>query len=123
MEVELEIFSRFGGISDKRVKKRLARGRRIRALLTQPRFATLRMVDQVALLAAFANGALDDLPVDLVKRLRAAVARHLDATQPGLVSSVTESGEISVEGYQTLAEEVRRLAASMSADSEGKPDG
>jgi F-type H+-transporting ATPase subunit alpha len=121
--LELEMFTRFGGISDKRLKSRLVRGERIRALLTQPRFAMLRMVDQVALLVALSEGVLDDLPLPIVARLRAEVSRHLDAVQPGIVSSVTESGEISDEDSKALAEEVRRLASRLaSSDSEGGHD-
>jgi len=116
--LELEMFSRFGGISDKRAKERLERGKRVRALLTQPRFATQRMVDQVALLAAFARGILDDVPIKVVTQLRGKLARHLDATQPDLVSCVSESGAISDEGYQKLAEEVRRLAALICGNSD-----
>ena len=113
--LELEMFTRFGGISDKRLKSRLVRGERIRALLTQPRFATLRMVDQVALLVALSEGVLDDLPVPIVAKLRAEVSRHLDATRPGIVSSVTESGEISDDDSRALAEEVRNLASRLGS--------
>jgi len=108
--LELEMFTRFGGISDVRVKSRIERGKRIRALLTQPRFATMRMVDEVALLAALSEGVLDELPVELVAKLRGAIARHLDATQPNLVSSISESGKIDTAGHKALAEEVRKLA-------------
>jgi F-type H+-transporting ATPase subunit alpha len=40
--LELEMFTRFGGMSDTRVKGQLARGEAIRTLLTQPRFTPLR---------------------------------------------------------------------------------
>jgi F-type H+/Na+-transporting ATPase subunit alpha len=56
--LELEMFTRFGGLSDSRVKSQITRGERIRALLNQPRFAALRLVDEVALLAALADGGI-----------------------------------------------------------------
>ncbi|SEI69305.1 F-type H+-transporting ATPase subunit alpha [Azotobacter beijerinckii] len=37
--LELEMFTRFGGLSDSRVRGQIARGERSRALLAQPRFA------------------------------------------------------------------------------------
>ena len=40
--LELEMFTRFGGLSDARVKAQIMRGERIRALITQPRFTPLR---------------------------------------------------------------------------------
>ena len=57
--LELEMFTRFGGIADTRVRATIARGERIRAALAQPRFATLRLVDQVALLSALSEGVFD----------------------------------------------------------------
>ena len=57
--LELEMFTRFGGLSDARVKAQMTRGERIRALLNQPRFASLRLADEVALLAALADGVFD----------------------------------------------------------------
>ena len=36
--LELEMFTRFGGLSDNRVKAQITRGERIRTLITQPRF-------------------------------------------------------------------------------------
>src|SRR5205823_5884562 len=57
--LELEMFTRFGGLSDSRVKAQITRGERIRTLITQPRFAALRLADEVALLAALADGVFD----------------------------------------------------------------
>lgn len=117
--LELEVFTRFGGISDTRVKSRIARGERIRALLTQPRFGAERMVDQVALLAALSEGVLDTLPLELIPKLRSNIARHIDAAQPALVASIARSGEVEAEGYKVLAEEVRKLAVQLHGDSDG----
>ncbi len=36
--LEIEMFTRFGGLTDARVNAQIARGERIRALLAQPRF-------------------------------------------------------------------------------------
>ena len=60
--LELEMFSRFGGLTDARIKAQVVRGQRIRALITQPRFTPLRALDEIALLAALAEGVFDDFP-------------------------------------------------------------
>jgi F-type H+-transporting ATPase subunit alpha len=65
------------------------RGRRIRALLAQPRFSPLRLVDQVALLAALADGAFDDAPAECIAAVRTRIAAHLDANAPDAVASVS----------------------------------
>ena len=54
--LELEMFTRFGGLSDARVKAQMDRGARTRALFIQPRFAPLRLADEVALAFALRRG-------------------------------------------------------------------
>src|SRR5260370_40612646 len=44
--LELEMFTRFGGLSDSRVKAQIARGQRILTLIDQPRFAALLLADE-----------------------------------------------------------------------------
>lgn len=80
--LELEMFTRFGGMPDTRVRARLVRGERIRAVLAQPRFASLRLIDQVALLAALAEGVLDTLAPARIAELRAALPAAIDAALP-----------------------------------------
>jgi F-type H+-transporting ATPase subunit alpha len=77
--LELEMFTRFGGITDTRIAAQIARGERIRALITQPRFAALRLIDQVALLAALADGVFDTLPPQVMEPVRAQLPAYLDA--------------------------------------------
>jgi F-type H+-transporting ATPase subunit alpha len=88
--LELEMFTRFGGLSDARVKARITRGERIRAVLTQPRFAALRLVDQVALLAALADGVFDPLPAEVIEGIRERVAAYLDAHASDSVAAIPQ---------------------------------
>ncbi len=76
--LELEIFTRFGGMSDVRVRGQLTRGARIRAALDQPRHAPLRLADEAALMLAVQSGALDALPVEAVAKFRDALPAALD---------------------------------------------
>ncbi|MBU6494509.1 MAG: F0F1 ATP synthase subunit alpha, partial [Burkholderiales bacterium] len=59
---ELEMFTRFGGITDARISAQIVRGQRIRALIRQARFAPLPESVEVALLGALADGLFDALP-------------------------------------------------------------
>lgn len=114
--LELEVFTRFGGMPDGRVRDQLKRGERIRALLHQPQHMPLRLVDEVALLLALHAGHFDDLPVGflptLVRELPAALDRDAasgvaelsadthapcsDATHDRLLTAVTSlMGRIS----------------------------
>ena len=67
--LELEIFTRFGGMPDTRVSDQLTRGARIRAILAQPQHAPLRLADEVALVLAVQTGLIDALPLTADRRL------------------------------------------------------
>lgn len=86
--IELEMFTRFGGITDTRVTAQMTRGERIRALLTQPRFATLRLVDEIALLAALGAGVFDEVPATAIADIRPHIAAHVDATVPDAAAAL-----------------------------------
>ena len=107
--LELEMFTRFGGLTDQRVKAAIARGERIRALIAQPRFATLRLVDQVALLAALADGVFDAAPVARIAEARTRIAAQLDALAPDGVAKVMANGSCDEATRARLVEAVRAL--------------
>jgi F-type H+-transporting ATPase subunit alpha len=50
--LELEVFTRFGGMPEGRVRDQLRRGERIRAILRQPQHAPFRLADEIALMLA-----------------------------------------------------------------------
>ena len=103
------MFTRFGGIADTRVRGTIARGERIRALIAQPRFATLRLVDQVALLSALHEGVFDDVGVAKVAEARRRIATELDALAAETVAAVTKTGKCDEESRTRLVEAVRAL--------------
>lgn len=111
--LELEMFTRFGGISNSRVKAQITRGERIRALLTQPRYANLRMVDQVALLAALAEGVFDTLPPETLADLRAQLPGYLDAQGGQVLADLAQSGQLDAQARTALVAVVAGLARQM----------
>lgn len=114
--LELEMFTRFGGMSDQRVTGQIRRGERIKALLTQPRFAPLRTVDQVALLTALAAGALDDVPVKAFPVLRAALSAWVDSAAGDVVETIAAGKALDEAQRARLAEGVAALVARLSTD-------
>ena len=111
--LELKMFARFGGFGDAQTRARIARGERIGALLAQPRFAPLRTIDQVALLAALADGTLDTVPASAIPALRRAVSEAIDA-DPALASVG--------EGLDTLDDALRAaLVACVRRTAEALP--
>ncbi|KAJ8138283.1 hypothetical protein OY671_008504, partial [Metschnikowia pulcherrima] len=69
--LESEMFTRFGEQPEARVKAQIDRGQRSRALLNQPQFQPLRVVDQTASASASTQGAFDAIAVETVTELRA----------------------------------------------------
>ena len=100
--LELEIFTRFGGVTDAKVKDRIERGHRIRAVLAQPQLKPLRLVDEVALVTALQAGGLDRVPVERIAEFRAALPAYLDATMAAVVEEIQRTGELSESGRDDL---------------------
>lgn len=105
--LEVEMFTRFGAVTDAKVKARIERGRRIRAALAQAQYSPLRLVDEVALVHAVQSGVLDALPLDRVAAFRAAL--------PGLVDETTGDDAAAVAGDARLQEAMQRLVAGLGA--------
>ncbi len=113
--LELEMFTRFGGMSSARIKNELLRGERIRVLLTQPRYAPLRLADQVALLAALEAGALDEAPLEAVAEIRARLPAHLDATAPHSVAALMGGAPLDESLRENLVAKVGALVKELTA--------
>jgi F-type H+-transporting ATPase subunit alpha len=108
--LELEVFSRFGGLTDARVKAQVVRGKHIRALITQQRFTPLRPVDEIALLAALAEGVFDDIPVDTLPTIRGRLAAHLNAHGGDAAAALKNTGTLDAAAQAVLVAAVRDLA-------------
>jgi F-type H+-transporting ATPase subunit alpha len=100
--LELEIFTRFGGMSDVRVRGQVTRGARIRAALDQPRHAPLRLADETALILALQAGGFDSLPVAAVAAFRAALPATLDRRAPQIVRTIETTGNLSAGDAASL---------------------
>ena len=90
--LELETFTRFGGMPDGRVRDQLTRGVRIRAILNQARHAPVRLADEVALVLAVQSGLLDALLLPAVVTFREGLSAALDAAAAEAVKLIQETG-------------------------------
>nr|WP_175828923.1 F0F1 ATP synthase subunit alpha [Burkholderia cepacia] len=110
--IELEMFTRFGGLSDARVKAQIVRGERIRSLIAQPRFSPLRPIDETALLLALADGVFDTYPPDAVAGIRDALPARLDATgiAAKLGPALQAAAELNDGDRRALVNIIRNLA-------------
>jgi F-type H+-transporting ATPase subunit alpha len=112
--LELEMFTRFGGMPDTRVRNQLTRGARIRAILDQPQHAPLRLVDEVALVLAVQSGLLDPLPLPVVAEFQRGLRDALDRGAPDAVRLIEESGTLDDARKQALRETLRQYVQSVT---------
>ena len=112
--LELEMFSRFGGVPDARVKAQLAAGQLLRALLSQPQYAPLRLVDEVALAAALRDGLLDAVAPDkIAARSALALPAWLDQHAGPVVQDSKPQGTMDRQQRDVLSLALRSLAQTL----------
>ena len=112
--LELEAFTRFGGMPDTRVRDQLTRGARIRAILNQPQHAPLRLADEVALVMAVQSGLLDTVPLKGVAQFRLALPDALDAGAADAVRSIQDSGTLDDARRQAVQDVLQRLVRTVT---------
>ncbi len=100
--LELEIFTRFGGMVDERTRSIIEHGRRIRAVLTQPEYEPLSLAQQVIMLVAIDEKIIDKVPLDRVAELRSAIAEWLKAEGDELGRGINSSGDLDADGRAQL---------------------
>jgi F-type H+-transporting ATPase subunit alpha len=111
--LELEVFTRFGGMPEGRVRQQLKRGARIRAILKQPQHAPFRLADEVGLMLAVQSGLLDPLPLSAVAAFREGLPAALDKDAAEALRMIAETGELDAGARDDLMAAMTRLAASL----------
>jgi F-type H+/Na+-transporting ATPase subunit alpha len=92
--LELEMFTRFGGVTDSQVKDKIARGSRIRSILSQPQYAPIRLADEVALVTALQQGLLDAVALEDIAGFRSELTSWLDKTAGAAVEALERTGTL-----------------------------
>jgi F-type H+-transporting ATPase subunit alpha len=121
--LELEVFTRFGGMPDGRVREQLTRGARIREALRQSQHMPFRLADEVALMLAVQEGLLDALPLTAVASFRARLADALDTDATETLRGLDQTGELDEGMRKELMAALTRLAASLATDTKAADAG
>ena len=107
---ELEVFTQFSSDLDPETRKALDHGKRMMALLRQPRCTPMAVSRQAVILYIATNGLLADVPVeqvngfandfvDLLEREQSALIAEIDQTGT-LSGAATEQIRTTLEGYK-----------------------
>jgi F-type H+/Na+-transporting ATPase subunit alpha len=115
--LELEIFTRFGGMVDERTHDIIEHGRRIRAVLTQAQYAPLSLAHQVALLVAIDEKLIDRLPVDKVAELRTAIGEWLNTQGGEHGRRINATGDLDSDARAAVVAAITELIERMTADA------
>jgi F-type H+/Na+-transporting ATPase subunit alpha len=116
--LELEMFTRFGGVTDVQVKSKIERGRRIRAILSQPQYAPLRLADEVALVTALHAGLLDRLPIEQIGRFRSELPGWIDRFAAPVVDAIEHTGSLNEVDRARLKESLIALVTELGSPTD-----
>lgn len=111
--LEMEMFTRFGGMPEARVRQQLTRGARIRAILTQPQHVPMRLADEVALVLSAQNGLLDPMKLPAVAVFRAGLSAAVDRDAAEAVKQIQETGTLDDAQKAALLEALKRYAKTV----------
>lgn len=109
--LELEMFTRFGGVTDSKVKDQIARGRRIRSILAQPQYAPMRLTDEIALITALQGGMLDRVALENIPTFRSELSSWLEREAKEVVDAIERTGTLDKAQNAALAAALMALAA------------
>ena len=121
--LELESFTRFGGMEDTRVRAQLTRGAQIRAILDQPQHAPLRLADEVALVLAVQGGLLDTMPLDAMTAFRHGLRAALDRDAAAQVQAIQATGQLDDAGRKALTAALQAYVHSITPPPPGSKAG
>ncbi len=106
---ELEAFAKFGSDLDPATQRQLTRGARLVEALKQGQYQPIAVEQQIALIFVATKGALDNLPVDQVKRFEKEFTERLSLRHADALASIRQSGKMSDDVAETLVKEANEL--------------
>ena len=104
---ELETFSRFSSRLDSRTQSTLDRGRRVREVLKQSRYATLSVAAQISSLLAVTRGLTDDIPVEQVRLLAERIEQEFPEMAAELLADVDSGRKLSPTELESIQNRIR----------------
>jgi len=94
---ELEAFAKFGSDLDKATQQQLRRGERLVEILKQDQYAQISFEKQIVIIYAAANGHLDSIEIENIKRFEKEYIDYLEIKHPKLLPNLADRKEIDEE--------------------------
>ncbi len=109
---ELAAFAQFGSDLDKATLAQIERGKRMVELLKQGQYEPSPLEEQLIVLFAGANGYVDDVAVDAIKRFEEDLLRYFRQNRADLMGELKEKKAIDDDLKKKLAESVEQFKKS-----------
>jgi F-type H+-transporting ATPase subunit alpha len=117
---ELEAFATFGSELDRVSRAQLDRGYRLTELLKQPLNSPMPVEEQVISIYSGTGGALDDLPVEDVRRFETELLEWFRTRHAGVLDGIRERGALPEEGdLKNAVDDFKAQFATSAASSDG----
>jgi F-type H+/Na+-transporting ATPase subunit alpha len=106
---ELAAFAQFGADQlDKATQAQLSRGQRLTEILKQDQFAPFSVQKQVLSLFVATSGAIDNVPVDQVRRFESEFMQFVESNHAGILKTISEKQALD----DALKAEIKKAADS-----------
>ncbi len=112
---EVQAFSQFASDLDKATQAQLARGLRLVEVLKQPQYQPLPLERQVPIIYAANTGALDDVPVDQVRRFEREFIAFLADKYPEVPETIARDKTLGPETVEALKRGIADFKAQFKA--------
>ncbi|MDT5038898.1 MAG: F-type H+/Na+-transporting ATPase subunit alpha [Micromonosporaceae bacterium] len=115
---ELEAFAAFASDLDRASRAQLDRGARLVELLKQPQYSPYSVADETVSIWAGTTGQLDDIPVGDIRRFETEFLEHLRRHRAELLTTITETNDLSDDGVTALTEEITAFKQAFRANDD-----
>jgi F-type H+/Na+-transporting ATPase subunit alpha len=114
---ELETFARFGTRLDEQTRKSIEHGQRIRECLKQPLFQSVTVPQQISVLLALTSGIFDDVPLERMAEVEAAVRMAVSKMPSKIFQRVLGAESLSTDDRDQILQTAKEAIANFQADS------
>ncbi len=111
---EVQAFSQFASDLDKATQAQLARGLRLVEILKQPQYQPLPLEKQVPAIYAANTGALDDIPVESIRRFEAEFLAFLSDKYPEIMETIKRDKDLSPTTIDALNQSLTDFKAQFT---------
>jgi len=112
---EVQAFSQFASDLDKATQAQLARGLRLVEVLKQPQYQPIPLEKQVPIIYAANTGALDDVPVEAVRRFEAEFIAFLADKYPEVPETIARDKVLSEGTVDALKKAIAAFKGQFKA--------